>query len=106
MDKHPRGYPKVAAYQDCDGILLIYRKFGWLHNHVLLDLQDELQALEEALEEHNAYTLDSGEGNRLRARRLDYNREGSRQELISQIREKLTQYGDNCFWRDMQAYQQ
>ena len=97
VDDFPRGYPSVAAYQDCDPILLIYRKFGWLHNHVLLDLQDELQALEEALEEHNAYTLESGEGNRLCARRLDYKRPGSRQELISEIREKLTQYGDKYF---------
>lgn len=100
MDEYPRGYPKVAAFQDCDPMLRIFRKFGWLQIHVLLDLQDELQALEEELEEHNTFTFDSGQGIRLCARRLDYKREGSRKELISQIHQKLIQYGNLSFWRE------
>ena len=36
----------MAACQACDANFSIYRKFGWLHNRVLLHLQAELSKLE------------------------------------------------------------
>ncbi|CAF9906334.1 MAG: hypothetical protein ALECFALPRED_002202 [Alectoria fallacina] len=46
LDSYPRGYPRMAACQACDANFSIYRKFGWLHNRVLLHLQAELSKLE------------------------------------------------------------
>ncbi|KAL9121480.1 MAG: hypothetical protein Q9187_001958 [Circinaria calcarea] len=51
MDEYLPGYGKLAAIEDCDPNFLIYRKFGWLHNRVLLHYQDELAEYEEQLED-------------------------------------------------------
>ena len=93
MDNYPRGYPKVAAYQNIEPAWLIFRKFGWLRNRTLLDLQDELKALEEDLKEHDRYEYHRGDKNRLLSRRSDYERPNSREPLMIQIKEKLEQYG-------------
>ena len=93
VDSHPRGYPKVAAYQNLEPAWLIFRKFGWLRNHALLDLQDELKALEEDLKYHNRYEYHRGDKNRLLSRSSDYERPNSREHLMIQIKEKLEQYG-------------
>lgn len=93
VDPHPDGYGKVAAFQDSDPSFLIFRKFGWLHNCVLLDLQDELQVLEWKLEQHNLTEQRVGNGSRLIARRLDYRGPLSRSTIIGEIKVKLAQYG-------------
>ncbi|KAL8796959.1 MAG: hypothetical protein Q9195_000730 [Heterodermia aff. obscurata] len=36
LDGYPQGYGKVAAIESCDPNFLIYRKFAWLHNRLLL----------------------------------------------------------------------
>ncbi|MCJ1272859.1 hypothetical protein MMC21_000648 [Puttea exsequens] len=56
LDQFRPGYGKVAAIQDLDGDFLVFRKFGWARNYVLLQLQDELAELEEELQ-----NIDDGE---------------------------------------------
>ena len=90
---YPAGYSKFAAYQACDPSLLVFRKFDWLRNSVLLDLQDELQALEESFEEHLKWENDHDGSRKLKSRRLDYRMEGSRLSLIQEIKAKLEEYG-------------
>ena len=46
---HPRGYPQLAAYIDGDDRLLFCRRFGFLHNRVMLYRQDELVEMEQRL---------------------------------------------------------
>ncbi len=87
------GYGKVAAELDTDPNFLVFRKFGWLHNFVLLDLQDELQVLEKDLEELCDVFYEEGEHDRLRSRDQDYQRDHSRETLMGRIHKKLLKYG-------------
>ena len=75
---------------DTDPNLLVFRKFGWLRDCVLLDKQDDLQHLERDLREHV-----EGEDNpmRLKSRAVDQEYPDSRDEIIAQIDEKLKEYG-------------
>ena len=103
MHRYPVGYNKLAAYQECDPSFLIFRKFAFLRNHVLLDLQDELQYLEERLEKHNGWEFEHGNKDRLISRRLDYEENNSRKGLIQKIDEALAKYGK--FQRSSIEYQ-
>ena len=84
----------VAAFEDCDPCFLMYRKFGWLHNRLLLHLQDELSVLEEELED---FDKDEAINSRLvyqRSRRKDELRPDSKRRIMLEvIKEKLEEYG-------------
>ena len=92
MDEYPEGYGKLAAFVDCDPNFLIYRKFGWLHNRVLLQLQDELQLLEQKLENIDKWEAESGEKVRLISQRSD--KTPTRKNLFTDIKAKLEEYGE------------
>ena len=96
LDNHEAGYGKVAAFEDCDPSLLIYRKFGWLHNRALLYLQDELSELEEDLIGSDTWDFADGDNTRLFSRRVDF-AEGStsyRRTLMPKIYQKLAEYDE------------
>ena len=97
MDDYAEGYRKLAAFIDCDPNFRIYRKFGWLHNRVLLRIQDELHELEEDLEDIDAWEARSGDIVKLASRREDTSAE--RLELIAKIKEKLDEYGKKDTWK-------
>ena len=97
MDQYPEGYGKLAAYIDCDPNFRIYRKFGWLHNRVLLHLQDELQKLEQELEGVDKWEATSGDIVKLASRRSD--KTPARSNLIAAIKIKLDEYGENALWK-------
>ena len=97
VDQYPEGYGKLAAFIDCDPNFRIYRKFGWLHNRVLLHIQDELQKLEQELEGVDNWEAKSGDMVKLASRRADKNT--ARSELIAAIKEKLDEYGVNGLWK-------
>lgn len=88
------GYPRVAAFENCDPNFLIYRRFGWLHSRVLLNLQDELQQLERDLEREDEWEYSHGNDKKLKSRRKD--RKGpktKRQDILKSINAKLKEYG-------------
>ena len=94
MDEYDRGYGKAAAFEDCDPNFLIYRKFGWLHNRVLLHLQDELQELEQKLESFDKWEVSNGDPRKLVHRRIDDNSKHSpRKAILKEVNEKLEEYG-------------
>ena len=86
------GYPTLGKLEDHDPYFMIYRRFGWLHNRVLLRLQDDENELEEWLlgldrdanDQLPSPTLDQGSGSR-----------GSRKWLVVKTREKLSEYGES-----------
>ncbi|KAL9129784.1 MAG: hypothetical protein Q9217_001860 [Psora testacea] len=99
MDEFQQGYGKVAAFEDCDPTLNIYRKFGWLHDRTLLHLQDELSELERELKYLDEYDFKDGDHIRLISRRYDYGLLGSgtqseRKDLINEINAKLKEYDE------------
>ena len=97
VDQYPEGYGKLAAFIDCDPNFRIYRKFGWLHNRVLLHIQDELQKLEKELEVADEWEAKSGDIVKLASRRLDTNK--ARKDVIIAIKDKLDEYGENRPWK-------
>jgi len=80
-----------------DENFLMARKYGVLHNRVLLYRQDELRDLEEQLFGLDAQDAQDEEGDgkvALTSRLRDDQREGSmRKALIQEIDEKLKEYG-------------
>lgn len=95
MSEYDPGYGKVAAYEDSDPSFLIYRKFGWLHNRVLLHLQDELVDLEGQLEDFDKWEALTGNPTKLLCRRLDdaVPEESERRTMLKLCHEKLDEYG-------------
>ena len=87
---------------DTDPGFLVFRRFGWLHNYVMLEIQDQLQELEEELELHDKKEYERGNRKRLKARRLDAAQTESRHDLIIAIQQKLGEYGEflsrNSLW--------
>lgn len=94
VDSYKGGYSTLAAIEDSDPNFLIYRKFGWLRNRLLLDLQDELVTLEEELQllDDNDERLCDPE-DVLISRRNDEMQKTLRQDLLKVIRKKLSEYG-------------
>lgn len=72
----------------------MYRKFGWLHNRLLLHLQDEVTVLEEKLEMLDKdEAINSGPVYQ-QSRRKDEHRADSRRPLLLKlIKGKLKEYG-------------
>ena len=93
VDEYPPGYGKLAAIEDCDPNLLIYRKFGWLHNRVLLHHQDELAEYEEQLEDLDTFDRQHDPRNLISRRRDDAVEGSRRKELLSEVEKKLVAYG-------------
>lgn len=94
VDSYQRGYSTLAAIEDSDPNFLIYRKFGWLRNRLLLDLQDELVTLEQKLQlldDNDARLCDPEDV--LISCRNDKLQKTVRQELLTTIRRKLLEYG-------------
>jgi hypothetical protein len=74
VNDFPRGYPLQAAFQSSEPSFSIYRTFGYLHARVILQLQDELRALEDALLELDAddkYSDDPRQRARVTSRDVD-----------------------------------
>ncbi|KAL8759154.1 MAG: hypothetical protein Q9199_000974 [Rusavskia elegans] len=95
VDHYIVGYPKIAAFANADPSFLIYRKFGWLHNRLLLYLQDELVALEYKLNKLDQRTFTHDNEVKLKSRREDFNNPGLRRDTIKQIAEKLKEYDEH-----------
>jgi len=92
VDDYWTGYGKLAAIEACDPNFLIYRKFDWLRNRVLLQYQDELVVLENQLEVLDKHDY-RNEVERLTSRRRDEATRPRRQNLLAEIDKKLADYG-------------
>jgi hypothetical protein len=92
VDDYWTGYGKLAAIEACDPNFLIYRKFDWLRNRVLLQYQDELAVLENQLEVLDRHDY-RNEVERLTSRRRDEATRPRRKNLLAEIDKKLAEYG-------------
>lgn len=98
MEDHPEGYPRLAAYADSDECFMILRRFGWIHQRLLLHRQDELRELEDTLSDMDK--KDAKDPNRqlcLRSRDIDEENRGlpdrDRIALLDRLEEKTLKYG-------------
>ncbi|KAF2460690.1 hypothetical protein BDY21DRAFT_336129 [Lineolata rhizophorae] len=94
IDAHPMGYPRLASLMNSDENFLITRRYGWLHNRVMLYRQDELRMLENQLMKLDQEDEES-DPRALKSRKRDDQREGGlRRALIKDIDDKLKEYDD------------
>jgi len=92
VDDCPVGFPNLAAFLDSDECFSVYRRFGFLQSRLLLDKQDKLRKLEEALDR-----LDKREAKadprRPTTTDLLEKDVGPRQKLLATIEKEFTSYG-------------
>ena len=93
-----QGYPRLAAFINCDKDFVTFRKFGRLQARVLLSKQDELIALEEKLQgvddkEPIAYLLTTRRGDTT----------AERAQILAEIEKKLLEYRKEFPMLDMLA---
>lgn len=108
VDKHPLGWPKLAAFQNSGDSVSIYRRFGDTHARVLLHLEAEITSLEEQLSETD--TADSKtESMHYRLKRNEFHEgwDRSQKDLIDKLRITLLQYGNHSgkyYWSSTQIF--
>jgi len=88
VENSPRGYPRVAALQDSDAAFTMFRQFKMLHCRLLLLHQEELCSLEEKL-----HQVDITDRTQLYLSSRVHDANPERQHILSEIRDKLRQYG-------------
>ncbi|KAK8184414.1 hypothetical protein BC567DRAFT_260596 [Phyllosticta citribraziliensis] len=94
IDYHPQGYPMLAAMLNSDENFMMCRRYGFLHNRVLLYRQDELRALESKLLALDKMDIRDGNDRFLKSRESDDSRSDVRANLIREIDDKLREYDD------------
>jgi hypothetical protein len=97
VESCPRGYPALAAFLDSDECFSVYRRFGFLQSRLLLDKQDKLRQLEDALDR-----LDKREQNADPTRPMtnDLTEEEitPRKKLLAAIEKQYCSYGKSWFF--------
>lgn len=94
LEDYPKGFPRFAAWMNCDENFLMTRRYGWLHNRVMLYRQSELRQLEIKLQLCDEGDDESKDPALVDHRMFARGDAGEyRKELIQQIDEKLEQYG-------------
>jgi hypothetical protein len=92
VDSCPRGYPNVAAFLDSDECFSVYRRFGFLQSRLLLNKQDKLRELEEALDRLDKKEARADE-KRPRTTDLPEKDIKPREDLLAAIEGEFTSYG-------------
>lgn len=92
MDSCPRGYPNAAAFLDSDECFSVYRRFGFLQSRILLNKQDKLRELEEALDKLDRREAKADE-ERPMTTDLQLEDIEPRNNLLARIEEHFTSYG-------------
>lgn len=87
----------MAAVWNCDANFSVYRKFGWLHNRVLLHLQADLIRLEDDLQECDDWQAERPLGKERRDLWSHHLDKSSRKKMLAEIKTKLAEYDDLVF---------
>jgi len=109
----PNGYPRLASFLASEGNFSLYRGFSYLHSRVLLELQDDIAALERELDNLDTVDDETATGKRrLKNRQFDTRQSRGddgfrlRREILSDLRIKLLEYDELLIKaRDLQAFQ-
>src|SRR5271156_4507892 len=93
----PEGYPQFAAFLDSDDNFMVYRRYGYLHARLLLQKQEQLRQLEEALDNMD-YDDKLAKPASLTTLKGYCTQEASeRRALEEDIEKKLLEYGKSRF---------
>ena len=104
MEECPLGYPRLAAFNASEQSFMLYRGFSYVHARLLLDLQADISALEQELDEFDE--IDDTDEKRLRLKckeeDVDSAREAglqrTRRQVLDELSEKVSKYGRCLLW--------
>jgi uncharacterized protein DUF6594 len=100
VENCPKGYPRTAAFLSSDPHFSVYRRFGYLHSRVLLDLQDQISILEIELDKRDEIDAENGRAHLLQSRLADVRAAKkepnvrSRRDVLADIKSILLEYGE------------
>jgi hypothetical protein len=99
-EEYPKGWPQLAAFLNSKDNFAIFRRFRLIHCRVLLHLQAEITILEQKL--INLDLSDSLEGSstkwRLLTAEFQDGWDPAQQNILRQLQQKLSIYGENAWW--------
>lgn len=97
VEHHPNGFPRFAAWMNCDENFLLARRYGWLHNRVIMFRQSELHELEQELVDTDKKLEDTKDTDALTGHySFAFGPAGAkRKKLIQAIDDKLAEYGES-----------
>src|SRR5439155_27200562 len=93
IDCRAPGYPRLASLENSDESFVHYRRFGYLHNRLLLHRQAEIALLEKRLDELDARDVDSDLAFRLHEAEFQEGDDPEQKNLLEKLEEKLKKYG-------------
>ncbi|QDS67474.1 hypothetical protein FKW77_000952 [Venturia effusa] len=113
LEACPNGYPRLSTFLSSEPNFSLYRGFHTLHSRVLLELQDDIAALERELDEVDKADDETAVGKRrLVNRQFDIKRSRGedgfrpRREILAELRTKLLEYDELLIKaRDLQGFQ-
>lgn len=93
-DSRPDGYPQLAALVNSDDGFVMYRRFGYIHNRILLHRQAEIVELEKKLDKlDDSDKADRKLKFRLQTREFLKDDDTGQKLLIDDLETKLKNYG-------------
>jgi hypothetical protein len=93
-DSRPDGYPQLAALVNSDDGFVMYRRFGYIHNRILLHRQAEIVELEKKLDKlDDSDKADRKLKFRLQTREFLKDDDTGQKLLIDDLETKLRNYG-------------
>lgn len=97
VEDHPNGFPRFAAWMNCDENFLLARRYGWLHNRVIMFRQSELHELEQELVDTDKELEDAGDTDALTGHdSFAFGEAGAeRKKILQAIDDKLVEYGES-----------
>lgn len=94
LNEYPDGFPRFAAFMNCDDNFLMTRRYGWLHNRVMLFRQSKLQQLETDLIELDRANQEYDKDALIDHKSFSQGEHGEyRTNLIRDIDDELKKYG-------------
>jgi hypothetical protein len=94
VDRFPRGFPRLAAFQSSDNDFVVFRSFKRLHARILLELEVEVSQLEKVLDKQDKEDdADDKMWYRISNTTDDTGADPPQRELLARVRAKLKEYG-------------
>jgi DNA-binding transcriptional regulator/RsmH inhibitor MraZ len=94
VDDYPKGFPRLAAFQNSDDDLVIFRVFNQSHIRILIQDEVEITKLEEDLKKLDfADDTNKATNYRLKNTMHEDGWDAERVNLMQKLRTKLIEYG-------------
>ena len=104
VEDYPIGFPRLSCFLDSDDAFMVYRRFGIVFSRLLLNKQDEIQAMEAELLGMDLTDARDGNQGYIMSRSEDVSRDKDsvpsswserRPQLLEKLEKKALEYGES-----------